>query len=150
MNGQNSDKIIHLQKRRKRKMDQKKVLVVEDELDMRIFIMTLLETSGYKPIIAQNGEEGHDKAQSEKPDLILLDVMMPKEGGVQLYRKLKTDSTLCNIPVVIVSAISKKTFLHSQKTLNAHRQQSLPEPEGYIEKPPDADELLSEIERVLS
>lgn len=131
-------------------MDQKKVLVVEDELDMRIFITTLLETSGYIPIVAQNGEEGQEKAQSEKPDLIILDVMMPKEGGIKLYRMLKTDPSLCNIPVVVVSAISKKTFLHSQKMLDAHQQQSLPKPDGYIEKPPDADELLREIERVLT
>ncbi len=131
-------------------MDQKKVLVVEDELDMRIFITTLLETSGYIPIVAQNGEEGQEKAQSEKPDLIILDVMMPKEGGIKLYRRLKTDPSLCNIPVLVVSAISKKTFLHSQKMLDVHRQQALQDPDGYIEKPPDADELLREIERVLS
>jgi CheY-like chemotaxis protein len=150
MNQKDSDNVIYFQKRRKGEMDQKKVLVVEDELDMRIFITTLLETSGFKPIIAQNGAEGREKAQSEKPDLIILDVMMPKEGGIQLYRNLKTDPSLRRIPVLIVSAISKKTFFHSQKMLDAHRQQSLPEPDGYIEKPPDADELLSEIERVLS
>jgi len=51
---------------------------------------------------------------------------------------------------VVISAISKKTFLHSQKTLDSYRGQSIPEPEGYIEKPPDADELLQEIEKALS
>lgn len=131
-------------------METKKVLVVEDEMDMRVFITTLLETSGYKPVVAQNGEEGFDKATSDKPDLILLDVMMPKEGGIQLYRRLKTDPSLSHIPVVVISAISKKTFFHSQKMLDEARGQSLPEPEGYIEKPPDADELLQEIERVFS
>ncbi|MEM2982764.1 MAG: response regulator, partial [Candidatus Bathyarchaeia archaeon] len=94
-------------------MDKKKVLVVEDEMDMRIFLTTLLETSGYRPIVALNGEEGEKKAISERPDLILLDVMMPREGGIKLFRKLKTDPSLSQIPVVVISAISKKTFLHS-------------------------------------
>jgi len=74
-----SGKVIYLHSRRKRKMDKKKVLVVEDEMDMRIFLQTLLETSGYRPIVALNGEEGEKKAISERPDLILLDVMMPRE-----------------------------------------------------------------------
>jgi len=145
-----SGKVIYLHSRRKRKMDKKKVLVVEDEMDMRIFLQTLLETSGYRPIVALNGEEGEKKAISERPDLILLDVMMPREGGIKLFRKLKTDPSLSQIPVVVISAISKKTFLHSQKTLDSYRGQSIPEPEGYIEKPPDADELLQEIEKALS
>lgn len=150
MVGKLSGKVIYLQSRRKRKMDKKKVLVVEDEMDMRIFLTTLLETSGYRPIVALNGEEGEKKAISERPDLILLDVMMPREGGIKLFRKLKTDPSLSQIPVVVISAISKKTFLHSQKTLDLYRGQSIPEPEGYIEKPPDADELIREIEKVLS
>lgn len=146
----NSMKVVDLNSWRKKKMESKKVLVVEDEMDMRVFITTLLETSGFKPIVAQNGEEGFDKATSEKPDLILLDVMMPKEGGIQLYRRLKTDSSLSRIPVLVISAISEKTFLHSQKMLNSARGESLPEPEGYIEKPPEAEELLKEIERIIS
>ncbi len=131
-------------------MNMKKVLIVEDEMDMRVFIKTLLETNGLKPIVAQNGVEGREKAMEEKPDLILLDIMMPKEGGIQLYRELKTDPTLTQIPVIVISAIAKKTFVHSQKMLDAARGQSLPDPEGYIEKPPEADGLLREIHRVLS
>jgi CheY-like chemotaxis protein len=143
-------KVICLNNWRKMKMDMKKVLIVEDEMDMRIFLTTLLETNGYKPIAAQNGEEGEIKVISDKPDLILLDVMMPKEGGIQLYRKLKSDPSLSLIPVVIISAIAKKTFLHSQKMLNTARGQTLPDPEGYIEKPPEAEEVLREIQRIFS
>jgi CheY-like chemotaxis protein len=150
MEHNDSSKVIDLRRWRKRKMETKKVLVVEDEMDMRVFITTLLETNGYKPVVAQNGQEGFERAASERPDLILLDVMMPKEGGVQLYRRLKTDASLADIPVVVISAISKKTFFHSQKMLDEARSQTLPEPEGYIEKPPDADELLQEIQRVFS
>ena len=63
-------------------MSKKKILVVDDELDMRVFVSTLLETSGYKPYVATHGLEGIQMAKEIKPDLIIMDVMMPKQGGV--------------------------------------------------------------------
>ena len=92
--------------------DTKLVLIVEDELDMRIFISTLLETSGYQPIMTRDGNEGMLKAKDVFPDLIILDVMMPGEGGVQMYRQLKTHETLCKVPVIMLSAVARKTFSH--------------------------------------
>jgi len=123
-------------------MRNNKVLIVDDEMDMRIFLSTLLETSGYKTIIATNGEEGIQKARKHKPAAIILDVLMPKSGGIQMYREVKTDENLKTTPVIMISAIAKKTFLHSMKMLNSHRGETVPEPEGYIEKPPESDELL--------
>ena len=120
----------------------KKVLIVDDEMDMRIFISTLLETSGYKPFATRDGKEGLEKAKAVKPDLIILDVMMPGEGGVYMYRKLKTDKMLRDIPVVMLSAVAKKTFTHYLNMLNIRIEEDIPHPDSYIEKPPDADELL--------
>lgn len=120
----------------------KKVLIVEDEMDMRIFISTLLETSGYKPFATRDGKEGLEKAKAVKPDLIILDVMMPGEGGVYMYRKLKTDKMLRDIPVIILSAVAKKTFTHYLNMLNIRIEEDIPHPDSYMEKPPDADELL--------
>jgi CheY-like chemotaxis protein len=130
-------------------MRNKKVLIVDDEMDMRIFISTLLETSGYRPIIATNGEEGIQKARKHEPAAIILDVLMPKSGGVQMYRQVKTDENLKNIPVIMISAIAKKTFLHSMQMLNSHRGQTVPEPEAYIEKPPETEELLEILEKCI-
>ena len=123
-------------------MQKKTVLIVEDELDMRIFISTLLETSGYQPVMTRDGNEGLRKAKDVCPDLIILDVMMPGEGGVQMYRQLKTDKTLCNIPVIMLSAVTQKTFAHYLNMVNARLKDPLPDPEAYIEKPPEAEELL--------
>jgi CheY-like chemotaxis protein len=130
-------------------MRNKKVLIVDDEMDMRIFISTLLETSGYRPIIATNGEEGIQKARKHEPAAIILDVLMPKSGGVQMYREVKTDENLKNIPVIMISAIAKKTFLHSMQMLNGHRGQTVPEPDSYIEKPPETEELLEILEKCI-
>ena len=123
-------------------MQKKTVLIVEDELDMRIFISTLLETSGYQPIITRDGNEGMLKAKDVCPDLIILDVMMPGEGGVQMYRQLKTDQTLCEIPVIMLSAVAKKTFAHYLNMVNARLKDPIPDPDAYIEKPPEAEELI--------
>ena len=127
----------------------KKVLVVDDELDMRIFVSTLLETSGYKPLTAVDGKEGMLVARREKPSVVILDVMMPSESGIGMYRELKTDPELKDIPVIMLSALSKKTFYHSQKVLDEYKGENVPEPSAYIEKPPEPDELLEAVQDCL-
>jgi CheY-like chemotaxis protein len=130
-------------------MAKKRVLVVDDELDMRTFVTTLLETSGYKPFSAEDGIQGLEMARKDKPSLIILDIMMPRESGITMYRELKTDPTLKDIPVIMVSALAKKTFLHSQSVLDAYKGEEIPEPAAYIEKPPEPDELLEAIQNSL-
>jgi twitching motility two-component system response regulator PilH len=127
---------------------KKKVLVVDDEMDIRIFISTLLETNGYKPIVAKDGEEGLKMVQENKPDCVILDVMMPKESGLKLYREIKTNEMTKHIPVIMCSAVAKKTFFHSHKELDRYHGASIPAPEGYIEKPPESEELLAHLQRL--
>ena len=127
----------------------KKVLVVDDELDMRTFVCTLLETSGYKPLSAVDGIEGMAVARKSKPSAVILDVMMPNESGIGMYRELKTDPDLKDIPVIMLSALSKKTFFHSQRVLDEYEGAKIPKPAAYIEKPPEPDELLEAIQDCL-
>ncbi len=127
----------------------KKVLVVDDELDMRVFMTTLLETNGFKPITAEDGQQGLEVARKSKPALIIMDVMMPRESGIFMYRGLKHDPELTAIPVIMVSALAKKTFFHSQKVLDEYEGGQVPEPTAYIEKPPEADELLAAVKKAL-
>jgi CheY-like chemotaxis protein len=111
-------------------------VLVDDELDMRTFITTLLETNGFKPLTAKDGFQGLEVARKNKPSLIILDVMMPRESGINLYRELRNDPDLKDIPVIMLSALSKKTFFHSQKVLDQYRGEKIPEPTAYIEKRP--------------
>jgi CheY-like chemotaxis protein len=128
----------------------KKILVVDDEVDMRIFVSTVLETSGYEPLIASNGEDAIAKARSGLPDLIILDVMMPKiEDGIRTFYQFRTDTKLKLIPIIMLSAIARKTFFHSIMAFNMERDIRPTEPDAYIEKPPDAEELIATIETVL-
>ena len=95
----------------------KKVLVVDDDPDVRLFSITVLEENGYTPLEATNGEEGMQIVTKENPDLIILDVLMPRESGIRLYRQLQTDNKLKQIPIILLSGITRKSFLRSQKAL---------------------------------
>ena len=123
-------------------MKKKKILIVGDELDMRIFLYNLLDNRGYEPIDAESKEQGLQMAISEKPSLIILDVMMPKERGIQMYKELKQNETLKSIPVIIVSTIDRKTFFFYQKLQNIPRYKGIPEPGAYLEKPLEAEEVI--------
>lgn len=131
-------------------MGRKKILIVEDELDMRIFLVAAFETSGYQPVAVRNGKEGLEKAAEISPDLIVLDVMMPGEGGVTLYRRLRTDAALKTIPILMLSAVEKETYYHYLKMLNLQLEDEVPLPNAYLEKPPDPDELLQTVERLIA
>ncbi len=127
----------------------KKVLVVDDDPDVRLFSVTVLEENGYTPMEAEDGESGLKMIKAEKPDLVILDVLMPRQSGVRLYRELKTAKALKDVKVIILSGIAKKTFLRSQKALTEFGGAEIPEPEIYLEKPVEPEELADVIKKVL-
>lgn len=127
----------------------KTVLVVDDEMAMRIFIATLLETSGYRPLLCKNGHDGIRQARQTPPDLIILDVMMPGEGGAQMYRELKSDAALRNVPVLMLSAVEESSFCHYLNMLRARSEDPIPDPDAYLEKPPEAERLKAVIVSLL-
>lgn len=127
----------------------KKVLVVDDDPDVRVFNIAVLEENGYTPLEATNGEEGMNIIKQEKPDLVILDVLMPRESGIRLYRNLKTDKSLKTIPVIVLSGIAEKSFLRSQKALTEFGGASVPAPEAYLEKPVEAEELAETIQKII-
>ena len=127
----------------------KKVLIIDDDPDIVAFVVTVLEENGYTSLIARNGEMGMAKTIEEKPDLIILDILMPKQSGIKMYRELKGDESLKKIPIIILSGIAKRTFLRSQEALTAFGDQPVPEPEAYIEKPVEPEELAEMIKKFI-
>ena len=100
-------------------MGNKKILVVDDERDIRIFVSTVVETLGFEAIAANDGAQALEKASSNPPALVILDVMMPRiDDGIQTYQQFKTNPKLSHIPIIILSAIARKTFLHSIRMLS--------------------------------
>ncbi|MBW2598770.1 MAG: response regulator [Deltaproteobacteria bacterium] len=127
----------------------RRVLAVDDDPDIIMFVKTVLEENGYVPLIAMNGETGLSMARDESPDLIILDVLMPRQSGIRMYRELKDDKALRGIPVIILSGIARRTFLRSQEALTEFGDQPVPEPELYMEKPVEPAELAEAIKDLI-
>ncbi|MCP4374343.1 MAG: response regulator [Deltaproteobacteria bacterium] len=127
----------------------KRVLCVDDDPDIRLFVVTVLEENGYTPLTATNGEEGLEIIKKERPDLVTLDVLMPRQSGIKMYRELRTDDSLKNIPVILLSGIARRTFLRSQEALTEFGSENVPEPEAYLEKPVEPEELAEMIKKVI-
>jgi twitching motility two-component system response regulator PilH len=127
----------------------KKVLVIDDDPDVRLFNASVVQELGCIPLEATNGEEGQQMVAQEMPDLIVLDVMMPLQSGIRLYRALKTDTAFANIPVIILSGISPRSFMKSQEALAAFGGSEIPAPEAYLEKPADAETLSKTIAKLI-
>ncbi|MDD9305191.1 MAG: response regulator [Desulfobacter sp.] len=124
----------------------KKVLVVDDDPDVRSFVVTVLEENGYLPLVAHDGVDGLEKIQANRPNLVILDVLMPRGSGIRLYRHLKTDETLKDLPVIMFTGIALRSFLKSQKVLDEFKGGEVPKPDIYLEKPVEPEELVQAIE----
>lgn len=128
----------------------KTILVVEDEPDMSIFLSNLLSANGYCPICAATEKEGLKIALDECPDLIIINAMLPGETGLLLYHTLRTNDRLCQIPVVLLSTLDSSTFYRCPGTRRSPSGRPVPQAEAYLQKPPEADELLGIVNRLCS
>ncbi|MBW2006272.1 MAG: response regulator [Deltaproteobacteria bacterium] len=131
----------------------KKILIVDDDPDIILFLSTVLKDNGYQTINAMNGREGLEMIESEHPDLILLDLMMPKKSGLSLLSDLKRDSVNRQIPVIMVTGVSSETghdlasFFKGNTAGNEECKAIIPE--GYLEKPIDPEKLLGMVKGLL-
>jgi len=120
--------------------DMTKILVAEDERDIRELIGFTLRFAGYEVVLANNGQEAVEKAPGEQPDLILLDVRMPKMTGYEACRELKNDPQTEGIPVVFLSAKGQEGEIEEGLASGALE---------YIVKPFAPDDLTRQVEEIL-
>jgi len=125
--------------------DRAKILIVDDDADFVESIKTILKTNPYNVIVANQGDEGLQKASDENPDLILLDVIMPVKDGFTAAEQLKKDTELAKIPIIMLTAFSSKV---GESSIPRSRGYEL-EVEDYIEKPVRPQDLLAAIEKAL-
>lgn len=118
----------------------KKILVVDDEKDLVETVIFRLQASGYEVISAYDGQEGLDKAKKEKPDLIILDLMLPKMNGYKVCGLLKSDSRYSKIPIILFTARAQE----SDKSMGMEVGG-----DAYITKPFDPPALLAKIKELL-
>ena len=120
--------------------NKKKILVVDDEQDIVTLIKRRLEISGYEVIEAADGSEGLEKARKEKPDLVILDIMLPKIDGFQVCRMLKFDTDFKDIPVMLFSARAGEHDRATGQEAGA---------DAYLVKPFDSGALLAQVKQLL-
>lgn len=119
---------------------KKKILVVDDEPGIVKMLESRLEKSGYQVSTAMDGLDGLNKARTEHPDLILLDVMMPEMDGYKVCAMLRYDAKYSNIPVILLTARAHETDRKMGSQLGVR---------DYVVKPFDGKELLEKIEHIL-
>ena len=115
----------------------KKVLVIDDEADVRAFLTAVLKQGGYEALTATNGAEGLEVVRTERPDLVILDLMMPNQSGTDFHRKLSKDKDLGDIPIIVVSGL-------------AGRHLAVKEPVAVFDKPIDPEEFLEAVQKALA
>lgn len=122
----------------------KKILIIEDDEDTRLFLKNILDADGYKTIGVRDGTDGLTKVWDVKPDLVIIDAMLPEESGIHLYRQMRLDSSLKKIPVIMMATLDKRTLRRAHRLGATFASRPwLAEPDAYLSKPPEADELLS-------
>ena len=121
-------------------MSKKKILVVDDEINILKTLTDLLSSSGYEVVTAMDGKAGIEMAKKAKPDLVLLDIMMPKVSGIELLKQVKSKTKHAHIPIIVLSAKSNIETIEEAMKNYADK---------YITKPYDPKDLLTSIQTAL-
>ncbi len=145
----------------------KRVLVVDDDENTVKFLSAALEENGYEPLTALNGKEGLEKILTEKPDLVLLDVMMPKKSGFVLFKQLRRDEKWKDLPIIMLTGVAEVLEdLDSQsgdtgerpydslreamrKSIQEMKEEGLVKPEMFIDKPIDPELVIAKVRELI-
>ncbi len=145
----------------------KQILVIDDDHNAVKYLSALLSEHGYDPVPAYDGAEGLQKIRQAKPDLIVLDVMMPKKSGFVLFKQLKQDDAYKDIPILMVTGVAGvleelndqqyKTLEKPydslreslKKKIREMREEGLVRPEMFMDKPVDPDSFVTKVRQLL-
>ncbi len=146
--------------------ERKQFMIVDDSEESREFMGAILESNGYAYRAASGGTEAMKVMSETKPDMVLLDIMMPDKNGLFVFKDIKKDPELKDIPVIFITGVSDETGVNVQtgekmavesyadqysRSVGArvHKKLSTLTPDGFIEKPIDPDRLISVIKSLL-
>jgi DNA-binding response OmpR family regulator len=133
-------RITRMLANRDEKSAKKRILIVEDEEEMANFLKMRLEAHNFDVLVTYDGKEGLDKAREEIPDLIILDLMLPKMDGYKVCEFLKGDDKFKEIPIIMLTAKAKEMYEQIGREVGA---------DAYIPKPFEAEVMLSTIQRLI-
>jgi len=120
----------------------KKILIIDDEKDMRVYLEALFRKAGYDTESATDGEEGVWLAEAQQPDLITLDILMPKKSGIKAYRSLRTSDKTRSIPIVVLTGLTRLDDFFGDLG-------DLPQPDELVEKPIERNDFLAKVQNLI-
>lgn len=118
----------------------KKILIIEDEADLCKFLDLRFQKEGFTVVIANDGVEGLEKAKEEKPDIIILDLMLPSLPGEEVCKRIRKDADICETPIIMLTAKDTDVDRIVGRVIGA---------DAYLNKPFDGRKLLEEIRRLI-
>lgn len=121
----------------------KKILIIDDEKDMRVYLEAVFRKAGYETETAADGDQGVWLAEAKQPDLITLDVLMPKKSGVKAYRGLRTSEKTASIPIIVLTGLTRSDDFFGDFG-------ELPKPEAVVEKPIKREEFLETVKELIA
>jgi DNA-binding response OmpR family regulator len=145
----------------------KKVLVIDDDVNTVRFLSVALEENGYQALGAYDGQEGIQMVHSENPDLIILDVMMPKKSGFVLFKQLRKDEKYKDLPVIMLTGVadtledldaqSDDTFERPydnlreklRKIIKSMSEDGEVKPDMFVDKPIDPEEVIEKVKQLI-
>jgi len=125
--------------------EKPKILLIDDDPDFVLATKMVLESKPYQIVTANEGNAGLKKARDERPDLIILDIIMPAKSGLTVCDELKKDPQLCKIPILMLTSLSQ----HIGEVSISVSEGMMLEAEDYIDKPVSPDELLKRVDKLL-
>ena len=144
-----------------------RILIVDDNDEIVAYFSEILEEHGYEYSVAQDGKKAIELMGTSRPDLVLLDIMMPRKGGIAVYNRMKKDPELAAVPIVIVTGASVETGVQ-MKTGEENPKENYQDdmtrefgvqlrerlqnltPDGFLEKPVEPEQLISKIKSLLN
>jgi CheY-like chemotaxis protein len=126
-------------------MSSKKILIIDDEQDVNTYLEAILKSGGYETYSIIDVANAMDRVREIHPNLICLDIMMPRETGISFYSKLRKDKKFSKIPVIIISGVveSEKFNIHSFVS-----DKTIPAPECYMEKPINVEKFIKKVKQL--
>jgi len=123
-----------------------RLLMIDDDPDMVSSVRTVMEAAGWEMVSAANGVEGVEKARQLGPDLIILDILMPRKDGLSTYEELRSEEALKRIPIIVMTSVGEKLgFNFSASDMGTYYGH---EPEAFLQKPFEPTVLLQTVQRV--
>jgi CheY-like chemotaxis protein len=127
---------------------KKRVLIVDDDRNQALLLRSLMQANGYKAMLAGSKPEGVKMAEREKPSCIILNCMMCGEEGFCLYRHFKSEAQFRDVPVIMLSSVSRDILFRYRSMAGAFGGPQAPEPEAFLKSPPDAAVLVNTVGRL--